>query len=194
MCNHNKQKGTEGILNKINERYGCNKKAKTIAVQQLIRFHKPKHAKELEALIDLHQEDKKLANCECGCKSKGTVESFAGNLYDAYLKYQAEVDNSVEYKDLNDCLVFMKHLFVFNSIKGNMMEEKVVKMLNEEFKNNDLYQVDFKMASELADFKHAIDISAVIDGEEVFGVQVKPLSYKHCSPDIKEQKRIKNQL
>lgn len=188
---HIKQDGTKGILNKINERYGCNQKRRTIPIQDLIKYHAPKQQAELVALIESHQDTGVHSNCACGCKSAGTLETFADRLYTSYVKYVAEVDNGAEYKDWEDCYTFMKHLFVVNSLKGNMMENEVLKYINQNIDKR--YKAE--LASTIYDFQFAVDIVIkTLDDVEVFGVQVKPNSYKNFpkTHDVVKQNITKN--
>jgi hypothetical protein len=180
---HNRQVGTKGLLNKINEKYGTNQKRRTVPIQDLIKYHKPKQQAELIALIESHTKDGRLSNCACGCKSAGKIEDFADNLYDAYIKYSTTVVESVEYKDWEDCYIFMKHLFVINSLKGNLMENKVLKLIQDLIKQYN-YNLTVELASSYSDFKYSIDLS-VYDSknEEVFGIQVKPLTYLNFHKD-----------
>lgn len=200
MCNiKTTQVSTKGILNVVCEKYGCNRKNQSVAIQQLIRFHKPKQQAELTALIASHQVCHQHDGCQCGSVSKGTVETFATNLYNAYKRYVSEVDNNADYKNYEDCMIFMKHLFVINSLKGNMMEDVVVDWTNNKLKdiNKELgFNAKAELANELDDFRYAIDI--VINDElgEMFGIQVKPLSYKNF-PDthiVVTQNKDKNKL
>ena len=96
---------TQGVLNLINERYGCNQKRYTVSIQNLIRYHKPKQNAELIALIASHQEDGAHKDCKCGCKSQGTLETFTDRLYNSYLKYK-ELNPKTEYKNMGRLLHF----------------------------------------------------------------------------------------
>jgi len=174
---HKKQEGTKGVLNMINERYGCNQKRRTIPIQALIRFHAPKQQAELTALIESHQDGHIHANCPCGCKSAGTVKTFADRLFKAYNTFKEKVDNNVEYKDWEDCYTFMHSLFVSNSLRGNMVENDVLNNLQSLIKRLG-YNFKAELASSVADFKYAIDLSIYDDNNnEIFAVQVKPLTY-----------------
>lgn len=172
------QVSTKGILNQINERYKCNSKRNTVPVMNLIRFHKPKQNAELTALIASHQVGHAHENCECGCKSNGTVETFADKLYDSYLDYCTK-NEGVPYKNSEDALIFMKHLFVINALKGDKMENKYMNSFNDYFKEHSL---NYKCitAPTLYDFKYSVDLLIEdVDGKEVGFIQVKPVSYKN---------------
>ncbi len=193
------QVSTKGILNVICERYGVNRKNQSVSIQQLIRYHKPKQQAELTALIASHQEGHQHENCACGSKSKGTVETFATNLYNAYKRYVSEIDNTVEYKNYEDCLIFIKHLFVINSIKGNMMEDVVVDWTNGKLRqlNKELgLNCKAELANELMDFSYAVDVIVKDEIGEMFGIQVKPVSYKNFHEEhiVVKQNKDKNKL
>jgi len=168
------QQGTTGLLNHINELYMCSSKAKTVSIIKLIQHHNPKQGAELEALINSHQS----GTCKCGCKSQGNLLSFARYLYESYRDYSKS--NEVEYKSLDDCIVFMKTLFIDNSLRGNRMEMKVLQMLN---KSKEILKINgvIEKSSELQDFKYGVDLVMKLSNTEVLGIQVKPISYKNFS-------------
>lgn len=186
------QKGTEGILNKVCERYGCNAKKKTISIQQLKRYHKPNTAGELKQLIESHHKDNKP--CKCGCIANGGLEEWSQNLFQSYVKYTTLIDNNAPYKNIDDCRIFMNALFIKHSIIGGNMENKCLKILS---KNNKLieHKLTVKEGNPTLDFKYAVDLVIVNEnGEEICGIQVKPNSYKYCSNIVKEQNNSKNKL
>lgn len=158
---------TGGVLNRINELYRCNSKANSVPIMELIRKHKPKQRDELVSLITAHTTTGKLHNCKCGVKSAGTIETFGDNLYKANLDYFK--DEPEKAKTLDECVQFMYNLFVVQSLKGDMMEDKAFKAL----KDNDI-----RMATEDEDFKLGVDL-VIKKGDKFCGVQVKPESYKN---------------
>ena len=175
---HIKQVSTEGVLNFVNERYGCNQKRRTVPIQNLIRYHKPKQQAELIALIASHREGELHSKCPCGCKSAGTIQDFADNLYKAYLKYR-EGTPEAPYKNEEDAYIFMKSLFVSNSLKGNAMEDMYVKLINNYF-NSEGMKYTCSIAPSMYDFKYAIDLIIVDSNNiEIGFIQVKPISYKN---------------
>jgi len=195
-----RQVGTKGILNHICEKYGVNQKRKTVAIQDLIRYHKPKQQAELIALIASHAEGGQHRNCDCGCKSAGTINDFADNLFAAYVRFTEECDANAESKDWTDCYIFMKHLFVVGSLRGNDMENKMVRVVNlflNTYYNihSELYVA--KLATATHDFNYSVDISLfdTTTGDEMFGVQVKPLTYKNfkSSHHVVKQNLRKNE-
>ena len=169
---------TQGILNLINERYGCNQKRHTVSIQNLIRYHKPKQNAELIALIASHQEDGAHKDCKCKCRSKGTLETFTDRLYKSYLKYK-ELNPKTEYKNWEDCYIFMHYLFVEGSLVGDSMEKRYVREFNRYFMLTD-QNYKCKTASQDYDFRYSIDLIITNDkNEEVAFYQVKPISYTH---------------
>jgi hypothetical protein len=159
------QISTKGILNKINELYYCSSKKRSVPVQQLIRNHNIKSKRHLIAAIEYHSTHR----CSCGVTSKGTIEDFARNLWVAYQDYETKTQKKYG-KTHEDCLIFIRNLFVDLSLKGNSMEEKAKTLLNSMGINCD-------MSTELEDFKYAVDL-IVTNGDTTLGVQVKPKSYK----------------
>lgn len=178
------QVGTKGILNVINEKYGCNQKRRSVPINNLIRYHKPKQSAELIALIESHMLGGQHADCKCGCRSAGTLKDFADNLFDAYNKFII-LNPNTEYKSWDDCYIFMKHLFVTASLSGSAMEYKVLRRVQDFLKLKlPEYNLTAAMASETHDFKYAVDISIYdASGKELFGIQVKPVSYANIPKD-----------
>lgn len=176
---------TGGILNRINELYKCNSKYRSVPVMSLIRSHNPKNNDELVFLISSHQKGHRHENCECKCKSAGTLKDFGKNLYDAQLDYfskmgQAEKDkyNFNEPYSLEHCEMFMYTLFISCSLKGDKSETRAVNKLNA---SGELYH-KVEIAPELLDFKYGVDIVAKDKhGKDVCGIQVKPESYMKLS-------------
>ena len=183
---------TSGTLNVINEKYGCSTKKNSVPVMQLIRHHNPQTNAHLAALIAAHTENGAYRNCECGCKSQGTVEDFGKNLYKANLHFFNSLGKPNEAKSLEECEVFMHTLFITNSLKGNNMETEALAVLKK------LLPPEFTVAiaSSIYDFKYSVDLIITKDNGELCGVQVKPVSYKNI-PDTHEVKQLnikKNKL
>lgn len=167
------QKNTNGILNYINELYFCSSIKNSIAIQNLIRYHKPKQERELVALIESHGASGSMCSCPCGSKAKGKIEDFANNLYQSYLDFKNK-SKDVPNKSFDDCFIFMRNLFITNSLRGDSMEIKaknhLVSKISKEF--------TIEQSSQLEDFKFAIDlILKSKDGREIVGFQIKPISY-----------------
>ena len=169
---------TGGVLNRINEMYRCNSKKNSVAIMNLIRYHKPKQRAELVALIEAHTSTGVHANCACGSRSAGTIKDFGMNLFKANLRYFVEKEPMGEVKTLEECETFMYNLFVVQSLKGNLMEDKAAEQLNKRMDNFSAEQAD-----EESDFKYGVDLFIRNkEGDIVCGIQVKPISYMHI-PD-----------
>lgn len=106
---------TGGELNILNGKYGISAPDKSIPVMKLIKEHKPKSKEELVTLIKNHY----LYRCDCGIKSKGTIEDFGRNLYVSQLSEWGKYKHSLE-----ECINWEYNLFVVQSLKGNTMEKK----------------------------------------------------------------------
>ena len=78
---------TGGKLNFLNGKYGISAPNRSVPVMKLIREHKPKSPNELKKLIEEHFKN----DCKCGIKSKGTVEDFGKNLYEAQKKRMGKI-------------------------------------------------------------------------------------------------------
>lgn len=187
-----KQASTGGILNVISERYNCIRKNNSVPVMQLIRYHKPKTNDHLVNLIASHTEKGNHSQCECGCKSKGTLEDFGMNLYNANLKYFDSIGNPDGAKSLEECELFMYTLFITNSLKGNNMESKALKLIQDKMESNCIIE----LATEKYDFKYGVDLICKRDDIEICGIQVKPISYLHIpeSHEVKFLTKHKNSL
>lgn len=183
---------TSGILNVLNEKYGCSSKKNSVSVMQLIRHHNPQTNAHLVRLIEAHTENGLYRNCECGCKSQGTIADFGMNLYKANLNYFNSIGKPNESKSLEECELFMHTLFVTNSLKGNNMENKALKELKK------MLPPDFtvEIASVNHDFKYGVDLIVKKDNLELCGVQVKPTSYMNIpdSHEVKQVNKKKNEL
>ncbi len=176
MKEHVKQIGTEGVLNFICDRYSCNSRSKTVSIQNLIKYHNPKQQSELLLLIDLHQKGKQLESCGCGCKSNGTVATFAQNLFNAYNYHRNKHEPDIDYKDYDDCYTFMYYLFVSSSLRGNKMENVCLRYIDDWVKG----YFTIELANEKYDFNYAIDLVLKdLRGNEIAGIQVKPHTYKN---------------
>ena len=181
-----KESLTGGPLNKINESYYCNAKNRSVPVMTLIRYHKPKTRDELVALISSHQRNEVHGQCPCGARSQGTLEDFGQNLYEANLKAYAIAPEKAF--SLEACKLFMYNLFVVQSLKGDLMEDKALAHLK---KNHNV-----RIATEEEDFKMGVDIVFTILGEIEAGVQVKPASYAEMNVNnpVVQINKAKNQL
>ena len=166
-----KDADTGGELNFLNGRMGISSSENSVPVIKLINIHKPRSYEELESLIEFHYTH----DCDCGVKSKGTVRDFGRNLYEAQLEVWGEYRFSLE-----DCIQWEYDLFIKNSLKGNLMEDKAV----EELKS--VLDVGFcvRNSSGFVDEFYRVDVEVFFDNVLVCGVQVKPFSYVFMGEDI----------
>lgn len=201
------QISTTGVLNHVCELYHCNSVSKSVAIQNIIRFHQPKQERELIALIDSHQIVGCHNQCTCGSKSKGTLEDFALNLYNAFLDFK-EKSKDISEKSFDDCYVFMKSLFITNSLKGNSMEDKARNLLISQIPKD----FSLEKSKQMEDVKYAVDLILYsnefqcYDSEkskdfnrksfDLLGFQVKPISYLKYSNEhpIVQMNLDKNKL
>jgi len=117
---------TGGELNILNGgKRGISAPDKSVPIMKLIKVHKPKSKEELVTLIKEHF----IKKCECGIVSKGTIEDFGQNLYDAQLPMWGEHKYT-----LQECITWEYHLFVTQSLKGDLIENKAKDILSKELK------------------------------------------------------------
>ena len=174
-----KKSGTGGLLNILNEKKKISSVRNSVPVMKLINTHKPKTRRELVDLIEYHY----IYDCPCGIKSKGTVRDFGKNLYDAQLDYWGEYKFSLE-----ECIRWEYDLFVTNSLKGAYMECKAEEFLGERL------PLGFSVCGVdgVTDVNFRVDLEVKWYGFVVFGVQVKPVSYKGMGYGVKQVNRILN--
>ena len=161
---------TGGVLNVINEKYHCNSKNNSVAIMQLIRYHKPRQKDELVALIESHSAGKKHSNCTCGARSKGTIKDFGMNLYKANLDFFKNEPHKA--KTGEECEMFMYHLFITQSLKGELQEHRALSALALKMPT-----AIIEIATEEQDFGMGVDLIVKNNTKEV-GIQVKPVSYR----------------
>ena len=155
---------TGGELNKLNGDYGISAPYKSVPVMKLIKNHRPKSKDELYEQIKFHFENE----CSCGVKSRGTVEDFGKNLFNA----QKEAWSKEKYT-LQECIQWEYDLFVIQSLKGTLVEEKAIKMLREKLTDYTVLEAEGFVDEELR-----IDLIISKNGFEVCGIQVKPSTFK----------------
>lgn len=161
---------TGGPLNELNGKMGISAPFKSVPVMKLIRAHNPKSKEELVELIKWHSEN----TCECGVVSQGTVESFGKNLYDSQIKYWGEIRYS-----LQDCIQWEYDLFVVQSLKGGIVEKRAITELAKKVSS-----FTFEEAEGFLDEELRIDIVIKKNGNEVGGIQVKPLTFKKMRREV----------
>lgn len=164
---------TGGLLNILNEKKRISSVRNSVPVMKLINTHKPKTRSELVELIDYHYHH----DCECGIKSKGTVEDFGRNLYNAQMDYWGENRFSLE-----ECIQWEYDLFITNSLKGAYMESEAEKSLTEKLP----FPFTVSEVNNVTDVNYRVDLEVKWFDLLVFGVQVKPQSYTHMGVDVKQ--------
>ena len=154
---------TGGKLNKLNGDAGISAPDNSVPVMKLIKKHNPKSKDELVALIKSHHESR----CNCGIISKGTVEDFGKNLYDAQMKYWRKYEFT-----LQECIQWEYHLFITNSLKGNSIESNAKQKLKENLNNFTVEE-----ANQFYDEEFRIDLVIKKNETEICGIQVKPATF-----------------
>lgn len=170
---------TGGLLNILNHAMNISSVNNSVPVMNLIKTHNPKSKNELKDLIEYHFMNK----CDCGIRSKGTVEDFGKNLYDAQLEYWGEYKFSLE-----ECIKWEYDLFITNSLKGACMEDKAVEVLREVLPS--IFTVN--VVQNIVDVNFRVDIEIKWCGLLVLGIQVKPESYEFMEDDIKSINKVLN--
>jgi len=95
-------------LNRLNAKYRVTSPKNSVPIMKLLKYHKPTSEHELCLLIENHITEK----CECGVKSKGTVEDFGKTLF------EKQIDEWGEYKfSLEDCIKFEYDLFIRQTLR-----------------------------------------------------------------------------
>jgi len=155
---------TGGELNRLNGKYGISAPHRSVPVMKLIRKYRPKSKDELYQLIRFHYEN----DCTCGIKSQGTVEDFGRNLYQAQFKEWGYAKYS-----LKTCIQWEYDLFVTQSLKGDLVEQKALRKLQEK-----LPDFQIREAEGFVDEELRIDLIISKNNVEVCGIQVKPSSFK----------------
>lgn len=163
---------TGGLLNVLNEKMRISSIHNSVPVMKLIKVHKPRTRRELKDLIEYHYTHK----CDCGIRSKGTVEDFGRNLYDSQLKYWGEYKFSLE-----ECIQWEYDLFITNSLKGAYMEGEAVRVLSDVLPS--IFTV--KGVTGCVDVNFRVDIEVRWCGFLVLGVQVKPESYDFMEDEVR---------
>ncbi|MCP3928478.1 MAG: MjaI family restriction endonuclease [Bacteroidetes bacterium] len=161
---------TGGPLNELNGKMGISAPYKSVPVMKLIKVHKPKSKGELVELIKFHYEN----DCECGIKSKGTVEDFGKNLFNSQKSYWKENRFS-----LKDCIQWEYDLFVVQSLKGGIVEKKAAQELNNLLEDYDVSEAEGYLDEELR-----IDLIVTENQVEICGIQVKPSTFRRMRREV----------
>ena len=155
---------TGGELNKLNGDYGISAPNKSVSVMKLIKNHRPKSKDELYEQIKFHFENK----CSCTVKSQGTVEDFGKNLFNV----QQAAWGKEKYS-LQECIQWEYDLFVVQSLKGTLIEQKAIRFLKEKLNDYKISEADGFVDEELR-----IDLIVSKNELEICGIQVKPSTFK----------------
>jgi len=155
---------TGGELNELNGKMGISAPQNSVPVMRLIRVHKPKSTSELEQLIADHSQ----GSCNCGIRSQGSIQDFGRNLYNAQMDYWGECKYT-----LKDCIQWEYDLFIIQTLKGNIMESKCEKELEEILGSS--YSI--KESGQFIDEENRVDLEIFCNGTLIAGIQVKPDSF-----------------
>lgn len=172
---------TGGPLNRINEKYGLNRRSDTVAIMQLVDAHKPKSESELLRLLDAHT--KPCPTCPCRVRNGG-VANWGKRLHEAALADGIQCT-------LEACRNFMYDLFVRGPLRGRITEQAALADLRKAFDPSELL---FEESDPDSDARYAVDIFVVCPTAQdvVAGVQVKPESYQRTSLRVRSQNQEKN--
>ena len=169
---------TGGPLNRLNGDYGISAPQQSVPVMKLIRNHNPKSKAELVRLISEHHSQR----CSCGVVSQGSVEDFGKNLFDAQMKAWGKDRFTLE-----ECRSWEYNLFVVQSLKGNTIEKKARKFLQENLQGFSCDESD-----DFSDEELRIDLWIHRGTEVLVGVQVKPTSFDHMRKNVIAMNMVKN--
>lgn len=170
---------TGGLLNELNGKMGISAPYRSVPVMKLIKTHRPKSKEELVELIQFHFQNR----CSCGIQSKGTVEDFGRNLYNAQQKYWQENKFS-----LKECIQWEYDLFVVQSLKGGLMETKAAKALQQFLPNFTIQEAEGYLDEELR-----IDLIVKKNGQAIGGIQVKPKTFLRMRREVITFNKTANQ-
>jgi len=165
-------------LNYLNGKYAISAPSNSVPVMKLIKYHRPYSESELESLISSHVD----GLCGCGVKSQGNISVFAIHLYDAQWKEWQEYRYSKQ-----DCFDWQYKLFIRDSMKGRMMELKALKLLR-----HHLVNYDISLAEEELDEKYRVDILLSQRHTVIYGIQVKPKSFKYARASVQQHHKKVN--
>jgi hypothetical protein len=161
---------TGGPLNELNGKMGISAPNRSVPVMKLIKIHQPKSKEALVQLIEYHYKNE----CKCGVVSKGTIEMFGGNLYEAQIKHWGEYRYS-----LKECIQWEYDLFVVNSLRGGRIEKTAIKYLEDNLTNFVVTEAEGYVDEELR-----VDIIISKNDLQIAGIQVKPLTFKLMRKEV----------
>ena len=176
---------TGGELNGLNERSRCNSRRKSVPVMDLVRAHRPATPEALRLLIEQHHR----SQCrDCSCRSMGTVEQFASNLYNAQFERGVRLQKKYTW---DECYLFQYTLFCVAPLRGRTMEEASRAEFVGAIKKCGWGEtLRCREATREEDFDFAVDLVVVdsLSGAPVLGIQTKPDSFLHRADVIRQNK------
>lgn len=168
---------TGGELNWLNEKYKCNARCNTVPVMDLVKHHRPTSPETLRTLIEGHYTGSVCA--ECGCKSAGTVEQFASQLFEA--QYNEPTHAVKRRYTWDECYVFHYTLFCVAPLRGIAMERAVHRAVDTLLRHAEPSALTIREATQREDVECAVDLVIErADGDSehsprtILGLQVKP--------------------
>lgn len=173
-CKLPKNKVEKHLLNELNDEMGISDPFRSVHVMKLLRFHRPKSKHELVELISNHY----IKECDCGVQSQGAIEDFGKNLYDAQLECWGKYQYS-----LKDCIQWEYNLFVIQSLKRSLIEEKALQVLTRKLTNYTIEEATGYWDEELK-----ANLLIRVGNHVNCGIQIKPdTSYSYRRKDILNQ-------
>jgi hypothetical protein len=173
---------TGGELNRLNGKMGISAPHKSVPVMKLISEHNPNSHHELVELIEKHIGG---ADC-CDVVSRGTIEDFGKNLYEAQEDFWGEKKYTLE-----ECTEWEYDLFISQSLKGDTMERRAISELETRLAN--IGGLELEESNEIVDNQFRIDIETKSQGTIVAGIQVKPNSYTNMRSEVKYKNKSANE-
>lgn len=181
---------TGGPLNALNERFGCNSRARTVPVMALLDAHPTADAGVLRDTIERHAH----SACACGIRSTGPVEKFALALYEAQFAPTAASWLAEHGRHrYEQCLRFHVALFCEAPIRGRKYEYASRELVERALAGDGAPSPwATRRATQTEDFDCAVDYVITHDGSSVLGVQVKPASamYRRATVELNRTKQV----
>lgn len=161
---------TGGELNLLNGQQGISAPHKSVPVMKLIREHKPKTKNELVQLIEDHYRHR----CNCGVVSQGTVDDFGKNLYESQIRQWGKYKYSLE-----ECKRWEYDLFITQSLKGNLVEDKAKRMLQSRVSGMTVVDATGELDNE-----YRIDLVIRKNSRDICGIQIKPHTFYYMRRNV----------
>ncbi|MDP3114067.1 MAG: MjaI family restriction endonuclease [Candidatus Cloacimonadaceae bacterium] len=98
---------------------------------------------------------------------QGSVEDFGRNLYESQIRQWGKYKYSLE-----ECKRWEYDLFITQSLKGNLIEDKAKKVISLQLPSLDVIDASAELDSE-----YRIDLVVKKNGTEVCGIQIKPHTF-----------------